>query len=81
LNVYEIQSTPIKTYLESFANTCKYVQDDLLNEIQDTDLGHLKFVFFQIMSTKGSALLKQVTNQIGTTFTLAQIKDADKYDY
>jgi|688.fasta_scaffold1419464_1 hypothetical protein len=33
------------------------------------------------MSTKGSALLKQVTNQVGVCFTLASMKDKDKYEY
>lgn len=74
LNVFEMQRTPLSHYMDNYSKVCKYVQQDLLQQISSTDCGHLKFIFFEIMSKKGSALLKQVINKLDSTFTLAKIE-------
>ena len=43
-----------------------------------TDESHLKFFFFDIMSKKGSALLKQTINKVESYFSLAELDDEDK---
>jgi len=50
----------------------------LQTSLEDKDEGHLKFMFFTIMSQKGSALLKQLQNSIEKVFDLVNLDDRDK---
>ena len=68
LSVYEVQMTPIIHYLRNYERICKFIQRDLVSAIVKTDESYLKFVFFDIMSKKGSALVKQTFNQIEKYF-------------
>jgi len=79
--VFEIQKTPLDFYLTKYERVCKFIQRDLIKNIQKTDEGHLKFYFFDIMSKKGSALVKQTINKVDGYFSLAQINDADKLEF
>lgn len=81
VNVFVIQKTPIDFYLNKYERVCKFIQRDLIKKIQKTDEGHLKFYFFDIMSKKGSALVKQTINKVDGYFSLAQINDADKLEF
>jgi hypothetical protein len=41
----------------------------------------LKFYFFDVMSKKGSALIKQNINKVDFYFSLAVISDTDKLEF
>ena len=58
LNVFEVQNTPLERYLINFERISKFIQQELVPAITTTDESHLKFFFFDIMSKKGSALVK-----------------------
>jgi len=81
INVYEVQKTPLDFFLDKYERVCKFIQRDLVNQIYDTDEGHLKFFFFDIMSKKGSALIKQTINKVDSYFSLAVVGDVDKMEF
>ena len=81
LNVFEVQNTPLERYLINFERISKFIQQELVPQIVSTDESHLKFFFFDIMSQKGSALVKQTINKVETYFGLAELDDADKLNF
>ena len=70
--------TPLVQYLRNYEMICKFIQRELVAQIVKTDESYLKFVFFDIMSKKGSALVKQTFNILETYFSLAELEDEEK---
>ena len=81
LNVFEVQNTPLERYLVNFERICNFIQTELVPVITTTDESHLKFFFFDIMSKKGSALVKQTINKVENYLGLAELDDADKLQF
>lgn len=81
VNLFEVQKTPVEFYLTKYERVCKFVQRDLVNQIQRADESHLKFCFFDIMSKKGSALVKQAINKVDGYFGLAVISESERLEY
>ena len=50
INVFVVQKTPLEQYLKNYERVNKFVHRDLVNAVQKTDEGELKYFFFDIMS-------------------------------
>ncbi len=64
VNIFEVYKTPIVHYQKSYDRVCKFIRKELLQRIIEADEGHLKYLFFEMISKKGSALFKNTSNKV-----------------
>ena len=68
MNIFEVYKTPIMHYQRSYDRVCKFVRKELVQRIVDADEGHMKFVLFDMISSKGAAVFKNIVNQLDQAF-------------
>jgi len=78
LDVYEIEKVSIDVFNKRYTEIGKFVSSVLQKEFEEKEEGQLQFQFFNIMSSKGSALLKQYQNKIESYLWLMDLDDEDK---
>ena len=83
VNVFVVQQTPLDHYLKSYEVINKYIHRDLVHTIQQSDELHLRYFFFNIMSTQGKALIKKTAKRTDNYFGLgmAQLDEHDRLEF
>ena len=80
VNIFEVYKTPITHYQKSYDRVCKFIRKELLQRIIEADEGHLKYLFFEMISKKGSALFKNTSNKVDLAFGKLEVTDALRLD-
>ena len=81
INVFVVQKTPLDQYLKNYERVNKFIHRDLVNALQETDAGELKYFFFDIMSSQGNPLISRSVTRCDNYFGLAQLDEMDKLEF
>ena len=78
--MFEVCKTPITHYQKSYERVCRYISKELVGRIIDADEGYLKFLIFEMISKKGSAVFKNVQNKLDIAFGKIEIDETIRLD-
>ena len=68
VNIFEIYKTPLSHYQKSYERACRFVKRELVPRVVEAQDGHLKYMLFDLISSKGSALFKNIVNKLDYSF-------------
>lgn len=68
LNIFEIYKTPIMHYQRSYDRVCRFVRKELAARIVEADEDYMKYMLFDMISSKGSAMFKNIINLLDQSF-------------
>ncbi|CDW72147.1 UNKNOWN [Stylonychia lemnae] len=80
INIFEIYKTPITHYQKSYERVCRFISKELLYRIIESDEGYLKFLFFEMISKKGSAIFKNAHNKLEVAFAKLEIDEQSRIE-
>lgn len=81
VNIFEICSTPLHKYLESYEKQSELIKRDLFRLATKSTTELLQAQFLELISSKGSAIAKGVVNKIDEVFCEAVLDDEEKTDF
>ena len=81
INVFDLDVTPLDTYLKSYQRTVKFIMRDMQAVAQHTDQDFMRVFFDNIISRADSSLIKHVVQRVDNYYGFATMEDQDKLDF
>ena len=76
VNIFEIYKTPLAHYQKSFDRASRFIKRELIPRVVEVHDDHLKYKLFELISSKGSALFKNVANMLDSAFGRVEVDEA-----
>jgi len=75
VNIFEIYKTPLAHYQKSYDRASRFIKRELIPRVVEVHDGHLKYKLFELISSKGSALFKNVANMLDSAFGRVEVEE------
>ena len=81
INVFDLDATPLETYLKSYQRTVKFIMRDMQAVAQNTDSDFMRVFFDNIIARADSSLIKQAVTRVDSYYANITMEDQDKLDF
>ena len=78
INVFDLDATPLETYLKSYQRTVKFIMRDMQAVAQNTDSDFMRVFFDNIIARADSSLIKQAVTRVDSYYANITMEDQDK---
>jgi hypothetical protein len=76
VNIFEVYKTPILHYQRSFDRASKFIKKEILSRVIEADEGQTRYMIFNLISKKGSALFKNLSSKLDMAFGKLDLEES-----